>query len=124
MFILRKCGFEANSLRAQMKAPEREAVISEWNSSDSDHDVLILNSAVFRAGLNVHHNCCTGIGIGLVWNAAVMHQFMGRLPRIGQTKPVTWHLVTIPASVSPWLEDRMLKRVCVWSPFMPTPYFL
>ncbi|KAK3983775.1 hypothetical protein QBC44DRAFT_221508, partial [Cladorrhinum sp. PSN332] len=65
---------------------EREAIISEWNSSDSDYNVLILNFIVFSAGLNVYYNCYTGIGISLVWNAVIMYQFMGCLPYIGQTK--------------------------------------
>lgn len=111
MAILRKCGFITSSLRASMKSSEREAVIADWNDTTSKTNVLILNSSVSSAGLNCHHQCHVGVGVGFVWNAAVIHQFIGRLPRIGQLHPVEWDLVWISDTVSPWQEDRMLRKV-------------
>jgi hypothetical protein len=84
-----------------MKSTEREAIIADWNDSASNTNVLILNSAVSSAGLNCHHECHMGIGIGFVWNVPVILQFIGRLPRIGQKFPVQFKLVLIPGTVSP-----------------------
>lgn len=74
---------------------ERGQVVAAWNNAKKRMDVLILNSAVHAAGLNLHHACHIGIGFNFVWNMNTMLQYMGRLYRIGQQQVVEWFLSTV-----------------------------
>lgn len=79
---------------------ERERLVAEWNSQDTDYQVCILNLLVSSAGLNLHGNCRRGIIASPFWNVNTPSQCTGRLIRIGQ---------------KPWQDMRMYTKVCLTS---------
>ncbi|KLU89298.1 hypothetical protein MAPG_08272 [Magnaporthiopsis poae ATCC 64411] len=66
---------------------------------------------MLSSGLNLQHACSDGIIATTLWNANTMLQCIGRLVRIGQTKPTTWHILKVDNTVWSWSDARMYRKI-------------
>ncbi|RKP35819.1 SNF2 family N-terminal domain-containing protein [Dimargaris cristalligena] len=81
---------------------EREDMVKQFYDRP-DVPVMLISMKCGSVGLNL---CCANhvILLDLWWNPALEDQATDRVHRIGQTKPVTVHRITIPDTI----EDRIL----------------
>lgn len=86
--------------------------IEQFNDATSNVNVLLMNTMVGSAGLNLHHSCNFGIQVQMPWSFGSTGQYIGRLIRIGQTKRVTFAILSVNDSVYNYLEYKAcLKEV-------------
>ncbi|KAI6466191.1 hypothetical protein MCOR17_004880 [Pyricularia oryzae] len=109
--ILEKASFGVTTIRAGLSQAERDKAVTDFTDSSSSLDVCVLSINISSAGLNLHHNCCTGIIIPLMWNANTQLQICGRLIRLGQSKPVTWRILEVRGTLFDWVKDRMFRKM-------------
>lgn len=94
-----------------MAPAERERLVADWNSPDTEIHVCVLNVSISSAGLNLHGNCSRGIIATTFWNVNTMIQTIGRLIRIGQKAKTTWHILRVNGTIWPWMDRRMYIKV-------------
>ncbi len=68
---------------------ERDTAVAEMNEPKSECKVLISTYAVGCTGRNLQSASYDGIIVEYPQNIATLIQAIARLPRLGQTKPVT-----------------------------------
>jgi hypothetical protein len=104
--IMKKGSLSVSSVRAGMTAAEKASVFAAFNDSGSNVDVLLLNTMVGAAGLNLHRSCNFGIQVQMPWSYGSSGQYLGRLVRLGQSQPVTWVILTVDNTAYNFLEHR------------------
>ncbi|KAG8161683.1 hypothetical protein KVR01_008670 [Diaporthe batatas] len=128
--IMKKASLNVLSVRAGMTAAEKASAFSAFNDPTTNVNVLLLNTMVGAAGLNLHHSCNFGIQVQVPWSYGSSGQYLGRLVRLRQTKPVTWVILTVNDTAYNFLEHRAcLKEVQALSatlkfggPHLNTPF--
>lgn len=109
--ILREVCLNVEMIYSKQTQTQRSHVVAQWNKKTSFMNVLILNSPVHAAGLNLHNQRYIGIGLNFVWNMNTILQYMGRLYRTGQKNVVEWYLPTVHGIIYDWTEERVLRKV-------------
>lgn len=66
---------------------------------------FLVSTEAAAEGIDLHENCCRLVHIDLPWNPMRVHQRVGRLDRIGQTRPIQ---VTVLRNVDS-LEETILS---------------
>jgi superfamily II DNA or RNA helicase len=92
----------ALQLHGGMSATERSAVQQRFN----DEGGWLFATDAASEGLNLQHRCRLIINYELPWNPARVEQRIGRVDRIGQSKPV--HAITLVARDT--AEDLVVAR--------------
>lgn len=108
--MLEMIGYEVGSIRASDSSKDREAVVEQFNSRDSDMAAFVLNASTNMSGLNLHHCCSEGIIAQFTWNIASMIQIMGRIARVGQTERVKWTILRVNGSYYDIQENKMCQK--------------
>ena len=65
----------------------RGKMVSEFNRPGSAVDVLIGTFTILSTGWNVHGDCHAAVLVGYYWNHPARRQALGRIYRVGQTRP-------------------------------------
>jgi hypothetical protein len=103
---MKKASLNVLSVRAGMTAAEKASMFADFNDPNSNVNMLLLNTMVGAAGLNLHHQCHFEILVQMPWSYGSVGQCVGRLVRIGQGEPVTWVIVSLEDTVYNFLEHR------------------
>ena len=89
--IQRVLGFESVVLHGGMGRWERQSALDAFTSGGA---WLLLSTDAGSEGLNLHHRCRLVVHVELPWNPTRLEQRIGRVDRIGQTRPIhVWCLV-------------------------------
>lgn len=110
VLLLRESGLRVLDIRSKQTEEERAAILEKFNDRNSDVDVLVPNQRTGSTGIDIQYACCRGIILGYPWSAALMRQMLGRLPRIGQPRFVTWEIITITGTIAEKKEMRMWRK--------------
>ncbi|KAI1390401.1 uncharacterized protein F4822DRAFT_443255 [Hypoxylon trugodes] len=108
-------GYNVISLRAGHSMAKRNRFVEKFNDPKSDVQILVISMELSAFGLNLHKSCARGIIVQWPWSANHLMQMLGRLPRIGQQRPVRWTIYTMPGT----LCDRM--ETIIWSKYVRQP---
>jgi hypothetical protein len=103
-------GLSVVGVRSSHTPREREDAINRFQSPHSSADVFVSSISVCGMGVNLHSQCSFGIIVQYPANLNKVVQTLGRLCRVGQTKPVTWRLVVPMDSLYGWQENRILVK--------------
>ncbi|KAK1517221.1 uncharacterized protein CCOS01_12770 [Colletotrichum costaricense] len=110
--MLAVVGFNVESIRSSHSDRERTVAIDRFNSPFSSCQVLVANFNISLVGLDLQAQCHTGIFVSINWSWAYHEQGGGRLIRLGQKFPVTWHLLKIKNSYYDYMERNLTNK---WS---------
>jgi hypothetical protein len=83
---MRACELQAEQLRADMNASERDALVKAFQEDEDSTQILICSYSVSCAGLNLQALCRTVIEFELAPCEGVRQQMLGRIRRRGQTR--------------------------------------
>ena len=72
--------------------------------------MLLTGMNLTSYGLNLQKVCCKGIVAQFHWSLSTILQGIGRISRIGQSKPVEFRIVRQGASFAEYQEQRMLHK--------------
>lgn len=89
-----------------MTSSEKADAFAQFNDTDSNIKVLLLNTMVGAAGLNLHGSCAFGIQVQMPWSYHTSAQMLRRLVRLKQTKEVTWVMIRVNGSVYDFVEHK------------------
>lgn len=103
---MEKANLRVLSIRAGMSPQEKATAIADFNNPNSNVNVLLMNTMVGSAGLNLHYACSYGIQVQMPWSFGCTGQYIGRLVRLKQTKSVTWVILTVNDSAYDWTEHK------------------
>lgn len=103
-------GFRVGYLRSKLSQGERDDLIDKFNDPSSGIDIMVSGFALSGFGLNLHHVCAKAIIVQLTWNSSTIMQAVGRISRIGQTKPVTVAMIKVRGSFMCSQERRITKK--------------
>lgn len=98
------------SIRAGMTSQEKATAIAAFNDPQSKVNVLLMNTLVGSAGLNLHHSCSFGIQVQMPWSFGCTGQYIGRLVRLKQTKSVKWVILTVNDTAYDWMEYKSCMK--------------
>lgn len=99
--------------RSSDKAADKDRIISQWNSESSGFHIFVANINQMATGVNLHHQCSTGIFISWHLNAQQMEQGISRLVRIDQDKAVVWYLLKVGSSYHDEIERMCITKWAV-----------
>ncbi|CAK7237305.1 hypothetical protein SCUCBS95973_009915 [Sporothrix curviconia] len=86
-------GLRVGCIRAGNKPAERTRLTEEFNDPTSNMDAFFLTLALGSYGVNFHRNCHRGLIAQFSFSFNVLHQFVGRLVRMGQSQKVTVEII-------------------------------
>lgn len=110
---LKMFGWRVMDIRSHHNSNERNRIIQDFNDPTSDVDIFISSVELSAYGINLHKSCCKGILVQWPWSCNHLMQVLGRLPRIGQQRPVQWVIYNVAGT----MYDRM--QTIVWTKYVP-----
>ncbi|KAF3068361.1 putative snf2 family helicase protein [Daldinia childiae] len=110
---LRMFGWRVMDIRSDHSNSERNRIIQDFNDPKADVDIFVSSIELSACGINLHKSCCKGILVQWPWSCNNLVQTLGRLPRIGQQRPVQW----VTFNVAGTMYDRM--QTIIWSKYIP-----
>ncbi|RGP72381.1 hypothetical protein FLONG3_6777 [Fusarium longipes] len=102
--LFRLADFETVTVRPDHSNAEKNKTIADWNTS---LEIFVANVNTMGTGVNMHGHCSKGMFLNWMLNVKGMLQIIGRLIRINQKQPVTFHLIKLKNSYYDNIE-----RIC------------
>ena len=87
----------------------REAIIKEFNSPNSDLNVIVANPAAVAESISLHHACHAALYLERNFNAAQYLQSRDRIHRYGLAKNITtvYHRLACSDSIDEIIDERL-----------------
>ncbi|KAJ4011900.1 hypothetical protein NW766_007200 [Fusarium irregulare] len=111
LLIQRTHGLRYRYRRPDHDANEKSKVIATWNDPKSGNEVFIANANAMGTGVNMHGGCSKGMFLNWLMNAKSMLQIIGRLIRINQEDPVTFHLLKTKNCYYDNIEEVLVESI-------------
>ncbi|KAG8159546.1 hypothetical protein KVR01_010183 [Diaporthe batatas] len=93
-----------------MTNSEKASAFASFNDDKSNVKVLLLNTMVGAAGLNLHGCCHFGIQVQMPWSYGSSGQYLGRLVRLKQSQEVTWVMLRVNDTVYDFVEHKACQK--------------
>lgn len=103
-------GFKTLAVDGSRGPLQRRQIINKWNDPETDIQVLVTSLAISNSGIDLHKCCSTAIFMCLHYNGANLDHAMGRLIRIGQTRPVEITILKTTGSFMDYQEKSMMDK--------------
>jgi len=108
--IVTLAGYKVRCIRAQMDQSARAQVISEFNDSDNDIDVLISSLQLSSQGLNLQKCCHDMLVIEIPPTINHLLQLIARLHRMGQKNEVNITILYQQSSFDEYTVARATRK--------------
>ncbi|UPL03878.1 hypothetical protein LCI18_014812 [Fusarium solani-melongenae] len=108
--LLTYLGVRSLHIRSSHPMAERTKAIRRFSNPNEDVGALITSFQLGGFGINLHGACHHGIIVEYPQNLSTLLHAIGRLWRLGQTRPVEWDLLYLRLSFDGYQMARMARK--------------